>query len=347
MKITTLLAPAIAIGAGVALVARANKQGEPYSFRGKSVLITGGSRGLGLVMARMLSDEGANLTILARNQEELDSAQQDVESWGGKVLALSCDVTDKEQAQSAVRQAVERFGSIDVLINNAGVIQVGPFDDMTLEDFEQAMASHLWGPLYTIIAALPYMRKQRGGRIVNISSIGGKIAVPHLLPYSTSKFALTGLSDGLRAELAKDKIKVTTVAPGLMRTGSPVNAQFKGQHEKEYAWFSVSDSLSVSSVAAERAARQIIEACRIGRPDLTITIQARAAVVAGALFPNLFARAMQLMNAVLPRPAASGGGELKSGWESQSPITRSVLVQPTLEAARRNNEQVLKRGSKT
>ncbi|MEJ7710408.1 MAG: SDR family oxidoreductase [Pyrinomonadaceae bacterium] len=138
-----------------------------------------------------------------------------------------------------VQRVTETLGGIDVLINNAGLIQVGPLEVMTLEDYEEAMRTHFWAPLYTILAVLPQMRRRQEGRIVNISSIGGKIAVPHLVPYSASKFALVGLSTGLRTELAKDKIVVTTVSPGLIRTGSPRNATFKGKHREEYAWFSI------------------------------------------------------------------------------------------------------------
>lgn len=99
------------------------------------------------------------------------------------------------------------------------------------------------------------MRRQRGGRIVNVSSVGGKIGVPHLLPYTASKFALTGLSEGLRVELKRERILVTTVCPGLMRTGSPRNALFRGKHKREYAWFAIADSLPLLSISAESAAR--------------------------------------------------------------------------------------------
>src|SRR5204863_5194639 len=123
-------------------------------------------------------------------------------------------------------------------------------------------------PLFTTLSVLPAMRRQGEGRIVNISSIGGKIAVPHLLPYDASKFALTGFSEGLRAELLKDGIYVTTVCPGLMRTGSPRNADFKGQHEAEYAWFSIGDSLPGMSMSAEAAAERIVTAFRQGEAEV-------------------------------------------------------------------------------
>src|SRR6185503_4123757 len=121
-------------------------------------------------------------------------------------------------------------------------------------------------------AVLPEMRARREGRIVNITSIGGKISVPHLLPYSASKFALVGLSEGLRAELAKDGIVVTTICPGLMRTGSPRNATFKGQHRAEYAWFSIGDSLPVTAMSADRAARQILTACKRGEAEVVLSV---------------------------------------------------------------------------
>jgi short-subunit dehydrogenase len=189
-----------------------------------------------------------------------------------------------------------------------------------------------------IVAALPHMRGQGGGRIVNISSIGGRIAVPHLVPYSASKFALAGLSDGLRAELAHDNIIVTSVFPGLMRTGSPVNALFKGQRPQEYAWFAISDSLPLTSIDARRAARQIIDACRHGDAELVISTQAKLAILARTLAPELFADALTLINGLLPGAAASGGDQARKGRDSESAWAPSVLTQPTYTAAEENNE---------
>ena len=235
--------------------------------------------------------------------------------------------------------ARDRFGRIDVLVNNAGVIQVGPVDVMTVEDYEEAMKTHFWGPLYTTLAVLPEMRRRGQGRIVNISSIGGKISVPHLVPYSASKFALTGLSEGLRAELLKDGVLVTTVCPGLMRTGSPRNALFKGQHRAEYAWFAISDSLPVTSMSAERAARQIIEATRRGSAEVILTIQAQLAVRFHGLFPGLTADLLGLVNKLLPGPGGIGRARAK-GKDSQSSLAPSVLTALTERAARENNEML-------
>src|SRR5207248_10974741 len=136
--------------------------------------------------------------------------------------------------------------------------------------------------------AIPEMRRGGGGRIVNVSSIGGKIGVPHLVPYCASKFALAGLSESSRAELAKDGILVSNVAPGLMRTGSPFNAWFKGHHRDEFTWFAISDSLPLLTISAERAASQVVDAMRRGDAELVISWPAKLAVLTNAIAPNTF-----------------------------------------------------------
>lgn len=329
-----------AIGIGALVVAQAWRRRHAYDFTGRTVVITGGSRGLGLVMARQLAAEGAKLALLARDQAELDRAADDIRSHhpDADLLPLVTDVRHRYDAERAIAQTFEHFGAIDVVINNAGTIQVGPIDHMKLADYEDAMNTHFWGPLYMIVAALPHMRREGRGRIVNISSIGGKISLPHLVPYSASKFALAGLSDGLRAELAEHNIVVTTVCPGLMRTGSPVNAMFKGKRPQEYAWFTISDSLPLSSIDARRAAGQIINACRYGDAELIITMQAKLAVAARTAFPELFADAMAMINRLLPGPAPADGDQARPGYESESKWAPSTLTAPTYKAAEQNNE---------
>lgn len=317
--------------------ARALVPWRDYQFKGKVVLITGGSRGLGLVMARMLAREGARLAIFARESDELERAHEELAARTEDVLALTCDVTDRLAVETAVRLVVDRLGPIDVLINNAGVIQVGPMETMTLDDYEEAMKTHFWAPLFTTLAVLPEMRARREGRIVNISSIGGKVSVPHLLPYSASKFALTGLSEGLRAELLKDNIFVTTACPGLMRTGSPRNAIFKGQHRAEYAWFSISDSLPFTSTSAESAAERILKACRRGEAEVVVTPQAKLAARVAGIFPGFVSNVLGLVNAVLPAPGGVGAFRVR-GEDSESALSPSILTVLGDKAAVRNNE---------
>jgi NAD(P)-dependent dehydrogenase (short-subunit alcohol dehydrogenase family) len=274
------------------------------ALAGRVALVTGGSRGLGLAMARELGLHGCSVVLLARDAQELRRAREDVVARTyATVRTIVCDVTERAEVERAVSQVIDELGSIDLLINNAGVIQVGPLEHMTAEDFEQALAVHVWGPLYATLAAVPHMRAQGGGRIVNISSIGGKVAVPHMLPYVTSKFALVGLSRGLRAALARDGIHVTTVCPGLMRTGSQTHAQFKGHHDEELRWFTLAAALPVSSMDAERAARKIVAAARDGLPEVTLSWQARALAGASAVAPGLTAWALTAVQDLLPGPS--------------------------------------------
>jgi NAD(P)-dependent dehydrogenase (short-subunit alcohol dehydrogenase family) len=320
---------AAAFGVSVLLQSR-----RSYHFRGKTVLITGGSRGLGLVLARELAREGARLALLARDEAELRRAEEELRAVA-EVFVIPCDVSDRSQVDSAVTAARTRFGGVDVLINNAGLISVGPLQNQTVEDFEQALAVHFWGPLYTTLAVVPEMRARGEGRIVNIASIGGKISVPHLLPYCASKFALVGLSEGLHAELAREGIRVTTVCPGLMRTGSPRNAEFKGRHGAEYTWFTLADSLPGISVSSEKAARQILNACRRGDPELVISLPAVAATLFHGIAPGLTAEILAAVNRILPEPGSSAA---VPGKEAETPVTRSWLTGLTQKAAVANNQ---------
>lgn len=338
MKSRTWAAIGAAAVATIGVASHLVRQRRQISFRDRVVVITGGSRGLGLVMARQFAVEGARLALLARDSDELDRARDQLTAAGAHVIVVPCDVRERAQVTQAIVHVVETLGAIDVLINNAGVIQVGPAEHMTVGDFEDAMATHFWGPLYTTLAALPHMRQQGARRIVNISSIGGKLAVPHLLPYSASKFALAGLSAGLASELAHDGFRVTSVFPGLMRTGSTYNARFKGQHRQEFAWFHTADALPIVSVAAETAAARIVEACRYGDAELIIGLPAQVAAMANALLPSMVTSALALTNRLLPKPSSENGDEARSGWQSVSSLAPSVVTQLADRATADNNE---------
>src|SRR5437867_3744899 len=312
-----------------------------FSLRNKVALITGGSRGLGLVLARRICAAGGKVALLARDNDELTRAKTDLTRRGGRVFTIQCDLLESEQIHLAVRQTIDRFGKIDILINNAGVIEVGPLEHMTREDFERAMRVHFWAPFELCMQVGSEMRTWGGGRIVNISSIGGKIAVPHLAPYCVSKFALTGFSDALRAELARDKIYVTTVAPGMMRIGSHVNANFKGKHDAEFAWFATSNSMPLISINANRAARKILAACRRGQPSLTLTFAARGAILGNALFPNLTGYIMKLASRCLPGTGKKEGDQSRSGAQLRR-LTPKWLTHLADTATARNNENKTK-----
>src|SRR5436309_3518115 len=330
------VAPAAGITAGLGLTYCAVRQSSRYEVSGRCVLITGGSRGLGLALARQFLRRGAKVALLGRDQEALQRAQQ-LLAGKGTVFVRACDVRDRKQVEDAVADVTRELGEIDVLVNNAGTITVGPMDTMNAADYQEALDIYFWAPLCTSLAVLPSMRRRHTGRIVNISSIGGKISVPHLLPYSVGKFALAGWSEGLRAEVAKDGVYVTTVFPGLMRTGSPRNANFKGRHRAEYTWFLLSDSLPIFSVNADRAARQIVGACQYGQAELIISVPATIAIKAHALFPSAVSLAMRAATRLLPG-AKGANGAAKKGAQSATAVTGSWLTALDEHAAQKNNQ---------
>ena len=329
----------ILFGLGVAAGVTAARlcSARSYDFRGRTVFITGGSRGLGLLMAREFALRGAKVAIAARDTQTLARAEAELRKVTDQVLAIDSDITVREDAETAVDRIRQSFGPVDVLVNNAGTISVGPFEVMTIDDYRDSIETHFWGPYFATMAVLPGMRRRRQGRIVNISSIGGKISVPHLLPYSVGKFALTGFSEGLRAALLKDHIFVTTVCPGLMRTGSPRNAFFKGDNEAEYAWFSVSDAMPVLSMSAERAARQIVNACSRGDAELILTAPAKAAVRFAGVFPGITSDLLAIANEVLPSDRGAGT-EAKAGKESFSSASPSWATTLNERVAKQNNQ---------
>lgn len=330
------LAMAGGMAAGLGLAYWGVRETRRYKLSRRCVLITGGSRGLGLALARQFLRRGANVALLGRDPEALERARQ-LLAGKGTVFVRPCDLRDRTQIEQAVADVRRELGEVDVLVNNAGTITVGPMDTMTVEDYEEALKIFFWAPLYTTLAVLPSMRRRGTGRIVNISSIGGKISVPHLLPYSVGKFALSGWSEGLRAELAQDNIYVTTVYPGLMRTGSARNADFKGKHRAEYTWFLLSDSIPGFSVNADRAARKILRACESGKAELIIGVPAKVAIKAHALLPGLSSLAMRAAAQLLPD--AEGANETaKKGAQSTTRITESWLTALDEQAARKNNQ---------
>jgi NAD(P)-dependent dehydrogenase (short-subunit alcohol dehydrogenase family) len=247
-------------------------------------------------------------------------------------------VLEARQVRRTISSIAEKYGRIDVLVNNAGIMLVAPLEAMAKEDFEEAMQVHFWAPYHVTMAALPYLKRNPESRIVNISSIAGRVAVPHMAPYCTSKFALAGFSDALRTEVAGQGVRVTTVSPGLMRTGSHVNATFKGDHSKEFAWFSIGAGIPLLSISARRVARQIVAAARRGQPELTITLPARGLILAHALLPNFLARIFKLVNSLLPKAIRGQGLVRKKGYESQSVIAPSLFTALADRATPRFNE---------
>jgi NAD(P)-dependent dehydrogenase (short-subunit alcohol dehydrogenase family) len=314
---------------------------ERLDWAGKVVLITGGSRGLGLVLARTLVERGARVAICARDPDGLARARADLESRAPRgsamVLSLTCDVRDRSQVCWMVDEVERYLGPVDVLFNNAGVITMGPLLEQTDEDYAESLDTHFWGPHHCTRAVLPRMLEAGRGRIVNISSIGGKVPVPHLGSYCTGKFALTGYSGALRAELAPHGIGVTTVCPFVMRTGSQVNARFKGRHRAEFSWFMLAGSIPPFSMPAPAAARRIISAVERNQAEVFVGIEAKLGARLYGFCPGPVLGLMGVIAGLMPRPGGVGTQRIR-GLESRSALSSSRPTRPVYRAALHNNQ---------
>ena len=288
----------LGVGAATAALAatRALRSAPPPN--GAVVVVTGGSRGLGLAIASRFARRPVRLVLAARNRGELEQAQQQLldrhpHLHPDDFYLVAADLSQREECQRLIAETLARFGRIDVLVNNAGIISVGPMESIPLEEYERTMAINFFGAMHTTLAALPHIRRQSPlngwstrGAVVNISSIGGKVAVPHMLPYSAAKFALVGFSHGLHAELHRKGIRVTTVCPGLMRTGGEDHADFYGNKEAEERWFKFCAKTPGLSTTPEHAANRIYRAVELGLPEIVITPQAWIGARIAGLCPD-------------------------------------------------------------
>ncbi len=304
-------------GLGLAILAKnfATNTFKRGYFKSKVVLITGASKGLGLVLARELLKEGASVAICARKKDELERAKRELSRYGKDVHTIVCDVTNENQVQQMILDILDYYGGLDILVNNAGIIQVAPMHAFKKQDYEKAMNVMYWGMANTTLEVIPYFREQGAGQIVNITSVGGKVSMPHLLPYDASKFAAVGFSEGSAAELRKDGIYVTTIIPGLMRTGSFVNADFQKGNKKEFNLFRILANLPIATISAEKAAHRILNAVRDKRAVKVIGIQARMLIELHHFFPNLTVKLFSLVNKQIP---SSQEREIVKGSEMET-----------------------------
>ena len=188
------------------------------SLQGKIAIVTGGGRGLGQAICQMLSEAGA-IAIVADIQKDLaEKVSQDIQQEGGKAQALQLDVSNAEQVESAIGQIVNQYGHLDILINNAGIDVTLPVDELTVQEWERIMAVNLNGPFIMSKYAIPYMKQQGSGHIVNIASTAAKRTWPNASAYHASKWGLLGFSHALHVEARPHNVKVTAVVAGGMRT---------------------------------------------------------------------------------------------------------------------------------
>lgn len=319
---------AFVLGKLVLAVARRRRG---MDLRGKTAVVCGASRGLGRAIARELAQRGANVAICARTQRGVEEAAAELEKLGVRVYAAACDLRSAEQTNVFMAKAAAELGPVDILVANAATISVAPAAILGEREYADAMSSIFYTALHPVLAALPVMRRRGKGTIAFITSIGGKIGVPHLAPYSAAKFAVVGLSEALRAELAADGIHVVTVVPGLMRTGSFVHAVFEGDAEKEYAWFGASATAPLVSIDADRAARIIVRGIRRGETEISFTPEGRLAPIVKALLPTLTSELLSLAGRLLPKPR----GDLARDGLSVETTSSSRLVAAIARRGRR------------
>jgi len=304
-------------------------------------LVAGASRGLGLLVAQELGRRGHRVVICARDEDELLRGAKLLHQQGVDITPRVCDITDRAAVLALIEDVEANVGPIHTLVTVAGVIEVGPMESMTEAHFTHAVDTMLWGPVHLALAVLPHLRARGTGHIGTVTSIGGMVSVPHLLPYSTAKFGAVGFSEGLSAELAGTGITATTIVPGLMRTGGHLHAEFTGQQEREYAWFAASASLPLIAMDAERAAAKMVRAVLAGKPTVILSPLAKIGARVHGLAPSTTVRMMGLAKRFLPDPPADGSTGTLPGYVVDRRLDSRLfdsLITLGQRAARRFNE---------
>lgn len=254
------------------------------TLEGKVAIVTGASSGIGEATARALALRGVAVVAAARNEERLRELERAVRASGGQVLTVATDVADRLSVEGMIEQAVEEFGAPDILVNNAGLGLSGRVEELRAKDLRDVMEVNLIGPLNCIQAALPHMRS--GGRIINVSSVVGKRAIPKVGGYCASKFALNGLTDALRVEVAKRGITVTSVYPGTTSTAFRDNS--RRTRDEKRGW-------RPPGVTPEKVAEKILRAAERGGRDVYVRFSDRLFVAGATLFPGLTDRVIRLL----------------------------------------------------
>lgn len=254
-----------------------------------TVLITGASQGIGKATSHLFASHGYNVVLAARQADRLETTAQELRTAGHSTIAIPTDVRQPDQVNLLMQKALEQYGSIDVLVNNAGIYISGPAEEFSLEDWHQAIDTNLWGYIHTIHALLPHFLARQTGTIVNVGSIGGIVPIPYLTPYSTSKFAVTGLTRSLHSELAPKGIHVCGIYPNIIKTDFLERAVFTGKNEEDLRsrQNQISQLLETPVIEkAEDVAKAIWSAVK-RKQDEVVVGSANLSAASNQLLPNL------------------------------------------------------------
>jgi short-subunit dehydrogenase len=246
---------------------------------GRTAIITGASSGIGQAVAAEFAGRGANVVLASRSRDKLESLASKLAALPGRALVVATDVTQNIAVEALVRRAAEEFGSVDILINNAGVGLFAPIADGNVENARYLFEVNFWGALHCIQTATPYMLEQGSGHIVNVSSVAGHVSPPYMGIYAATKHALAAISDALRVELGGTGVGVSTIYPGLTDTSFTENMlqEVEAPQIPPIARF----------VGANVVARRIFQAVRWGLRDVYVSPEDVALVVADAALPQL------------------------------------------------------------
>ncbi|MCP3136455.1 SDR family NAD(P)-dependent oxidoreductase [Pyxidicoccus xibeiensis] len=327
----------LAAGAGLLLSAAA-RRARRIDLKGRVVVVTGGARGLGFAIARAFLQRGCRLAICGRDGGSVERAVEALRSEGADVFGAPCDATDAQQVRAFVEQVLARFGTIDVLVNNAGQCFAGPASQLEAETVEKALRGIFWVQFHPTMAVLPHMRSRRFGRIVNITSIAGKLPVAHQAAYTAGKHALTGWSETLAIELEREGIRVSTLTPPPLRNGAPLNVHFNGSAEEEFLWFTRVLTSRLATTTADRTARAVVDAAEHGDRERTISAISWLGARVQGVSPNLMTGFMALLERWQPPQGALGEtSKMRPGHEVVA-TSQDARVH-TLAAAAREDER--------
>jgi len=306
LNITKLLAWTFMAGiGGLAGYFAFKRKKRQFTYQGKVVLVTGGARGLGYIMARQLVEEGAKVIICARDADQLDKAYVLLRNHGEVTYPYVCDITEKENIVQLAYFIKKRFGRLDVLINNTGTITINPIEQLPLNNYKKFIESHLWGPMQLVRVLIPLLSKSREAKIVNIFSVGGKISLAKSQPYDVNEIVHAVFYDNISRVITGKNIKLTAIYPEFKDQDLPVNLKLKGHSEQELAWSKFNESRPLISLYAENVGKQILKTAQIGKKTLTLPFPRELARIVNNINTELNLTLCQLVDHLVPHDSGS------------------------------------------